>query len=878
MFNKVVSFLKNSSVIYIAGLVLICFLSFGMTLFCFFSSDDMWQVHFAYSVFNGKTELIWRNFTSNYLQLPGLGFYRPLLGFTYLFDYWVYGVWASGWHLTNLILYVFNVLLLFIIMKRLTRTWPGANSDAAAFFTAALFAVSPLHSEPVCWISGRADLLCGPFYLFAIWATIKSHQDRIKSYYYLALLSFFFSMLSKEIGIGLPAVIAIYFFVWPREDKFPNLETKTNNETNTGQKEKKKKSRQKVHEEKILSKAKKKSKSKLKTKDNPKQNSKKTIQEQTPKYTIKQRLLIALKMSFPFVIVALIYLTIRFLALGTVVGGYTGAMGTFLWRDLQFKWSDLLHLEKIILPIATTVEEQSIWPVVIMKATLVLSVLLATVRAINRSISSNWVLFILFWFMSGFLPVICLWRIGENLESSRMLFFCTMAICSAFPVLLFHPLTKSSKRFISPQTDLKIRLLAATTIFIMILSQTWSLYSSTFLWLEAGKQLESIFKRTTNLVNNIPRDKRILVLGLPQSNKGGHILVNDSQFHHLLRPPFTTEDISEKVISFNPYLLGSANIINSTRFKLLLSNKDIIGPFLWRPEKKNYEPVKFEGNTNLPEVLKFPINLSDGNNSIGWKLIGDGKASKSDATITRIEGTGHSDSLVLNGLYLSPLKYDYLEFYARVHKADKDKWNEIPFSMSWNIAPERVSKNIKVNTGIKNNNSKKVFRLRFRQSHYWRWYTQGAIKSINIHLPRNASLEISEIKICSGANMIPLVLPVGLSPRASGEYLLMEKSEPVKIFYDTTSIKNAANTELMISKPNHFFDKLDLGEHWYECKKLIYIDSPKGNCELNPELFKTPAYYQIRVRGLDKNEKPVGLYSDSITILKLGNGLEQFVK
>lgn len=845
-----------------------------MTLFCYFSSDDMWQVHFAYSVFNGKTELIWRNFTSNYLQLPGFGFYRPLLGFTYLSDYWLYGIWASGWHLTNLILYVCNVVLLFVLMKRLTRTWPKTNSDAAAFFTSALFAVSPLHCEPVCWISGRADLLCGPFYLFAIWAIVKSHQDKIKLYYYLALLSFFLAMLSKEIGIGLPAVIAAYFFIWPREDKFPNPEISQDIETIP--EKKKKKSRKKVHQEKLLSKVKKKTKQKVD--NNLDTSEEKNFEDQAKNYPFKQRLLIALKMSIPFGIVALLYLGIRYLALGTVIGGYTGVMGTSLWSEIHLNWSDLSSLEKIIIPIPSTVEKQSIWPVLIMKASLALCVILSLVRIINKSISWKWILFITCWFLSGFLPVICLWRIGANLQSSRMLFFGSMAICTALPVLLYHPITKSSNHFISQKMDLKIRLLAATTTFIMILSLTWSLYLSTFLWLEAGNQLENILQRTIQLVKNIPNDKKILVLGLPQSNKGGHILVNESQFHHLLRPPFTNEDISQRVISFSPYLLGSPNSINSTRLKFLLSNKNVIGPFLWDIEDKNYKPVRFEGKTDLPKILKFPIKVTDNKNSIGWELIGDGNASRNGSNITRIEGTGESDRLVLDGLNLSPLKYDYLEFKVRVNKATKNKWGEIPFSMSWNISPEKLPDYMKLSIGIKRNGEKKVFKLRFRQSHYWRWYTEGAIQYINLHLPQKASLDISEIKICNGANMIPVVLPVGLRPRAGGEYLIEENGKPVKIYFDTTSIVDSAKAELLITKPNFFFDSSNRADYSHESQKTILIDNQRGYFELNPILFRKPAYYQIKIRAMDKENSPIGLYSDSITLLKLGDGLEQFVK
>ena len=53
----------------------------------------------------------------------------------------------GGYHLTNLLLHAANTVLLFVLFRRMTgATWRSA-------FVAALFALHPLHVEPVAWVA-----------------------------------------------------------------------------------------------------------------------------------------------------------------------------------------------------------------------------------------------------------------------------------------------------------------------------------------------------------------------------------------------------------------------------------------------------------------------------------------------------------------------------------------------------------------------------------------------------------------------------------------------------------------------------------------------------------------------------------------------------
>ena len=92
------------------------------------------------------------------------GNWNPLVWLSHMLDTQLFGPEAGGHHVTNVLLHLVNVLLLFHIL----RTMTGAMWRSA--LAAALFAWHPLHVESVAWISERKDVLSTLFWLLTIWA------------------------------------------------------------------------------------------------------------------------------------------------------------------------------------------------------------------------------------------------------------------------------------------------------------------------------------------------------------------------------------------------------------------------------------------------------------------------------------------------------------------------------------------------------------------------------------------------------------------------------------------------------------------------------------------------------------------------------------
>lgn len=88
--------------------------------------------------------------------------FSPLVTLSFALEYQAWGLRPAGFHAVNLLLHVLNAILVFFLIRGISRS-PGA-----AFFTSLLFAVHPLRVESVAWITERKDLLFAFFFLLAL--------------------------------------------------------------------------------------------------------------------------------------------------------------------------------------------------------------------------------------------------------------------------------------------------------------------------------------------------------------------------------------------------------------------------------------------------------------------------------------------------------------------------------------------------------------------------------------------------------------------------------------------------------------------------------------------------------------------------------------
>jgi len=162
-------------------------------------------------------------FTFKEVFFPGGGYYyRPLLYSSFIADKYLWGQQESFMHLENILLHALNACLVFFIAAKVSAR-KGEVSKNVPLFASLLFALHPLATEPVNWLSGRTDLMAGALLFVSFLMLLYSLEKGSKPLLLLSSLFFFISPLAKETSIfWYPAALFLVYAVSRNpEEKFP---------------------------------------------------------------------------------------------------------------------------------------------------------------------------------------------------------------------------------------------------------------------------------------------------------------------------------------------------------------------------------------------------------------------------------------------------------------------------------------------------------------------------------------------------------------------------------------------------------------------------------------------------------------------------------
>jgi len=201
-----------------AALVFVSFLVYSGALASGFVYDDEAQI--LENPFVHNPHLWSRIFTGSVWSFQGLhtNFYRPLQFFCYWVIYRLAGPHPATFHLFQLLLYAATVVLIYLLGRRLLE------NKLVAFLGALLWALHPLHVEPVAWISALPEVGAGFFYLLALLLFLraeKAESGRLRGHSFAAL-AFCVSLLFKEMALSLPFLLLAYWFFVPPGESRPN--------------------------------------------------------------------------------------------------------------------------------------------------------------------------------------------------------------------------------------------------------------------------------------------------------------------------------------------------------------------------------------------------------------------------------------------------------------------------------------------------------------------------------------------------------------------------------------------------------------------------------------------------------------------------------
>lgn len=134
--------------------------------------------------------------------------WHPVTWVSHMLDVQIYGLDPGGHHRTNLLLHIANVLLMFLLLKKITgRAWRSG-------FVSALFAIHPLHVESVAWVAERKELLCAFSMLLTILAYAHYARKPAVRTYMPVILFYALGLMSKPMLVSLPLLLLLLDY-WP---------------------------------------------------------------------------------------------------------------------------------------------------------------------------------------------------------------------------------------------------------------------------------------------------------------------------------------------------------------------------------------------------------------------------------------------------------------------------------------------------------------------------------------------------------------------------------------------------------------------------------------------------------------------------------------
>lgn len=132
-----------------------------------------------------------------------------------MIDWQIWGQNPNGFHLTNNVLHLLATVLLYFFINNLS------HNRRLAFMVGLLFITHPINTEAVIGISHRKELLAMVFLVLSFILYLK--KDRSLLFYLASLFAYILGLLSKQVVVILPLLLALYDYYFTSIESIKKL-------------------------------------------------------------------------------------------------------------------------------------------------------------------------------------------------------------------------------------------------------------------------------------------------------------------------------------------------------------------------------------------------------------------------------------------------------------------------------------------------------------------------------------------------------------------------------------------------------------------------------------------------------------------------------
>jgi tetratricopeptide (TPR) repeat protein len=184
----------------------------GLTLFVYWDVKNHQFLNFDDNMYVSTNLYVKNGFSLENVRwaftFTDVSYWQPLPLLSHMLDSHLFGLKPGPHLLVNLAMHIFNSLLLFLIMAKLT----GAPIKAA--LVALLFAIHPLNVESVAWLAERKTVLSTLFFFAALYGYVHYTQNKKKWIYAVILCLYTLGLMTKPPILTFPVLLLLLDY-WP---------------------------------------------------------------------------------------------------------------------------------------------------------------------------------------------------------------------------------------------------------------------------------------------------------------------------------------------------------------------------------------------------------------------------------------------------------------------------------------------------------------------------------------------------------------------------------------------------------------------------------------------------------------------------------------
>ena len=153
---------------------------------------------------------------STLLHHQGGNYFRPIMELSYILDARLWDMKASVLHLENILIHFINSLMVYLVVQLLLPAINNGKRLVLPLLSAVLFAVHPVNTESINWISGRTDPLATAFSLLALYLFLQAWQKQKMTLIIFSAIFVLLGCMAKEVAFFMgPGFILVLLCLRP---------------------------------------------------------------------------------------------------------------------------------------------------------------------------------------------------------------------------------------------------------------------------------------------------------------------------------------------------------------------------------------------------------------------------------------------------------------------------------------------------------------------------------------------------------------------------------------------------------------------------------------------------------------------------------------